>query len=182
MKLKNNWYVITGTPCSGKTTLLRFLKEKGYKTVDEAARTYIDQGLKKGKSIEQIRGNELFFQEKVLELKIKIEQNLPKDEIIFFDRGIPDSEAFYKMSGALSSIALKNLREAINNCSYKKVFLLDFFDYKKDYARTETKEQQIQIHNLLKESYKKIDTPIIEVPKMRTKADRLTFILNNLRL
>lgn len=175
----NNWYVITGAPCSGKTTILKYLEKKGYDIVYEAARIYIDQEIAKGKTLEQIRKDEFFFQNEVLKMKIKIEKKLPKDKIIFFDRGIPDSSAYYKLLGIKTNALLEN---AIKNCSYKKVLLLDFCEYKKDYARTETKEDQIKLHNLLEESYKEINAPTIKIPIFKTKEERLNFILKILNL
>ncbi|MDO9399704.1 MAG: ATP-binding protein [bacterium] len=173
----NNWYVITGAPSAGKTTLIKLLEEKGYDIVHEAARTYIDQEIRKGKIIDEIRRDELLFQEIVLKMKIEIEESLPKEKIIFFDRGIPDSEAYYKLYNRKND---EFLEKAIKNCSYKKIFLLDFYDMDKDYARIETKEEQIKIHYLLKESYKKINAHIIIVPLMSSIEDRLNFILKNL--
>lgn len=177
MKSKNNWYVITGTISSGKTTLVRLLEKRGFRVVYEVARVYIDQEMAKGRTIEEIRKDELLFQKKVTELKIKLEKELPREETIFFDRGIPDSDAYYKICGVSND---KFLEQAIANCSYKKIFLLDFFDLKKDYARVETKEQQVRIHNLLKESYEKIGAPLVEVPKTEEKEGRVDFVLNNL--
>ena len=97
MSQTNNWYVITGPPCSGKTTILNKLKEKGYLIVEEAARVYIDREVKKGKTLKQIRSSEISFQRNVLQIKIDIEKKLPKNETIFFERGIPDSEAYYRL-------------------------------------------------------------------------------------
>ncbi len=173
----NNWYVVTGGPSAGKTTTIEVLEERGYRVVYEVARIYIDQEIAKGKTIEEIRENDLFFQEEILKMKIKTEKELPKEEVIFFDRGIPDTDAYYKLCGRKNDLFLL---KAIENCYYKKVFLLDLLDMEKDYARTETREEQIKIHNLLEKSYKKTTFPIIEVPKMKSKQERVDFLLNNL--
>jgi len=173
----NNWYVITGAPSAGKTTLVRLLEEEDYQVVYEAARTYIDQEINKGRAIDQIRKDELLFQEIVLKMKIEIEKELPKERIIFFERGIPDTEAYYKLHGREND---KFLEEAMRNCSYKKVFLLDFLNMDRDYARTENREQQTRIHDLLEETYKKLNMPIVRVPEMNKKRERLNFVLSNL--
>jgi len=60
----NNWHVITGAPCTGKTTILHVLAKKGYRVEYEAARDYIDEQLKLGKTLAKIRGNEFLFQKK----------------------------------------------------------------------------------------------------------------------
>ena len=174
--MKNNWYVITGAPSSGKTTIIELLKKRGFDVVYEMARLYIDQEVQKGKTIEEIRKDEALFQRKILDLKINCEKNLSKNKVTFLDRGIPDSDAYNNLYGISNDDFLK---EAIKKSSYKKVFLLDLLDYKEDYARIETREQQKQIHDLLEESYGKINTTIINVPVMPPE-ERVDFILKNL--
>ncbi|MCK5320027.1 ATP-binding protein [Candidatus Parcubacteria bacterium] len=177
MSKNNNWYVITGAPHSGKTSVVELLEEKGYRVVYEAARIYIDQEIKKGRTIKEIRKNELEFQKGILDLKIDVEKNLPKDEVIFFDRAIPDSDAYYELCGLSFD---KCLKKAISKCEYKKVFLFEFLPYKKDYARTESEEDQEKLQELLEKSYKKLKAPLVKVPKMKSKEDRLEFVLDNL--
>ena len=76
----NNWYVITGSSCSGKTTLVNMLEQKGYKVVYETARTLLDQELSKGLTVEEIRKDENAFQKKILDMKLDVENNLDKQE------------------------------------------------------------------------------------------------------
>lgn len=173
---KNNWYVLTGGPCSGKTATLEALKKKGHKVFYEAARIFIDQEMKKGKTLAQIRKNEFEFQEKILRMKVKIEKKLPKREIIFLERGIPDSIAYYKICGITKD---KELEMAVKNCNYKKVFLLELLNYQKDYARTEDKETALKLEKSLKENYEKLKIPVTLVPVMSLKR-RVEYILNNL--
>jgi len=175
----NNWYVLTGAPCSGKTTLIKLLQEKGYQTVPELARVYIDEQLAKGITLEELRQDELAFQRKILQFKVDHEKKLDPQAIIFFDRGIPDSQAYYKLCGLERDPVLD---EAVKNSVYKKVFLLECFPWQTDYARTETPEEQIRLHHLLKEAYQNLNFPLIEVPALpkEEKAKRLNFILDNL--
>jgi len=174
MKAKNNWYVITGAPSSGKTTLIRQLEEKGYRVVHEAARTLIDEEIANGKTIEEIRKDEKKFQDEVLEFKINLEKKIPKNKVVFFDRGIPDSEAYYQLYGFEPAVHFK---KAIKSCSYRRVFLLDFYDFKKDYARVESRKQQIKIHDLLEKAYKKTKIPLEIIPKMEAKSMRAKHVL-----
>lgn len=172
----NNWYVITGAPSSGKTTVIKLLEEKGYGVVYEAARIYIDREMEKGKTLSEIRENEILFQEQVLKMKVECEKKLPKEKIIFFDRGIPDSDAYYKAHGTGEDDFLK---ESMGKCAYKKAFLFEMVGYEKDYARNENKEQQSRIQNLLKGSYERLGIPVVMVPKMPPD-QRLNYVLNNL--
>ena len=175
--MNNNWHVITGAPHSGKTSVIKLLEEKGYRVEYEVARVYIDQEIAKGRTVEEIRKDELEFQKGILDMKIEIEKKLPKNEIIFFDRAIPDSDAYYELCGLSGN---KYLEGVIKKCEYKKVFLFDILPYEKDYARTESEEEQKKLQGLLEKSYKKIDCPIIKVRKMDSKESRLDFILKNL--
>ena len=177
MKKKNQWYVITGAPNAGKTTLIKQLEQRGYKVYHEMARLFIDEKMAQGLTLKQIRKDELSFQREVLKRKIKLEKKLPKNKMIFFDRGIPDSYAYYKIRGFKISGLLK---KAVLNSAYKKIFLLDYYDYKKDYARVETRPEQILLHKLLREAYEKFGLPVAVVPKLKTKAARVKFILDNL--
>ncbi len=169
----NNWYVITGGPCSGKTTTLNFLAKKGYRVTDEMARVYIDQEIKKGRKLDQIRTDEGKFQKHIVKMKIALEKTLPRKQAIFLDRGIPDSVAYYKLLGVGIDSFLK---KALVNCSYKKVFVLELLDYQKDYARTESPEQARQIENLLISSYLSLGMEVIKVPVM-SATNRVKFIL-----
>jgi predicted ATPase len=172
----NNWYVITGAPHSGKTTLIEMLRDLGYKVVLEAARVYIDEEMEEGKALEEIRKDELAFQRKVLELKIENEKKESPNEIIFWDRGIPDSLAYYEMLGFAKD---KFLQEATEKAKYKKVFLLGTLSYEKDYARTESEDQQKLIHELLKKAYRQHGHKLVEIENVGPK-ERLRIILESL--
>lgn len=174
--MKNNWYVITGAPSSGKTTLLKLLQKKGYKVYYEWARIYIDRQMKKGKTLSQIRKNELSFQKKILKLKMDFEEKLDPKKLIFMERGIPDSTAYMKICGAEKDQTLIN---AVENCYYKKVFLTDLIKYTADYARTESQEEAMLIDNLLEKSYKDLGIEVVRVPKISVE-ERVKFIIKNL--
>jgi len=86
---RNHWYVVTGGPCSGKTTLLQYLEKIGYAVKYEAARQLIDAELKKGKTLAAIRKNEQKFQKKVLHMKVNQESKLPNSNYFFLSVGYP---------------------------------------------------------------------------------------------
>lgn len=172
----NKWYVITGAPHSGKTTLVEALKSRGYTVMFEVAREYIDEEMKKGRTLEEIRKNELEFQRKVLAIKIDNEKKASQEEMIFWDRGIPDSVAYYEMLGAGDDFFLQ---EATKKSFYKKVFLLQPLPYKKDYARTEDEKQQQDIHELLKKAYVAHGYDVVEI-QGDTPEERLDNVLKNL--
>lgn len=174
MSIETNWYVITGTLSSGKTSVIKHLSSLGYDVVFETARLLIDNEIKKGKTIEEIRSDELSFQEKVLEMKIDIEEKIPLNQLTFFDRGIPDSIAYYQMlNHEVSSIIKSSQRR------YKGVFLLEMLPVKKDYARVENKKTALYLQNLLCRAYQDLDYQVIKVPVKPVK-ERVQFILNRI--
>jgi predicted ATPase len=96
--------------------------------------------------------------------------------IIFLDRAIPDAVAYYRFLGIeLDS----HLNQAVKNCKYKKVFILDKLPLIKDYARIENKNDQTVIHKLITEVYESLPFPVIHVPVLEPK-ERMEFIINNL--
>lgn len=175
-KRDTNWYVITGGPSTGKTTVINLLAEKGYKTTIEHARHYIDTQKKTGKTVEEIRENKHNFQMEVIELQIKEEKELSPNDIVFLDRAIPDALAYYKFLNLKYDHVLL---QAVENVSYKKIFILDMLPMVNDYARTEDQEAQKVIHQLIKDAYESLPFPIVYVPVLSPE-ERVKFILDNL--
>lgn len=179
-KLKNsketNWYVITGGPSTGKTTTIDLLRKKGYQTTIEHARHYIDTMHNEGNSVEEIRFNKKKFQLGVLDMQIAQEASLNKDDMFFLDRAIPDAMAYYQF---LELDYDEKLLNAINQVSYKKIFILDRLPFTKDYARTENEDDQKVIHQLIIETYTNLGFTIVLVPVLPPE-ERVQFILNNL--
>ena len=97
--LKTNWCILTGAPCSGKTTVLNELEKRGFKCIPEVARVYIEQELSKGLTIDEMRADEAAFQKKIIEIKKQIELDLVPEEIVFFDRAMPDSISYLRIAG-----------------------------------------------------------------------------------
>lgn len=174
--MKPKWYVITGAASCGKTTLIDSLARIGYLTVPEAARVMIDEGIKSGKTTEEIRKDEVEFQKKVLEFKIKTENELPKDKIVFFDRAIPDTIAYLQVYGISVEDLVKICKE---KKTYRKIFMLERLPFEKDYARTEDNETLNRIQVLLRRAYSDLGYEIIDVPATSLK-ERLELVLSNI--
>lgn len=174
---KTNWYVITGGPCSGKTSALELLEKKGCRIQGEAARIYFDEELAKGNTIAEIRKDEAAVQKEILYLKEKIEKDLPKDELIFMDRAIPDSIAYYEVAGI--SPKDKHLQNLVKQCHYKKIFLFELVKYKQDKVRTDSKDAK-KIEELLEKYYRQAGFEVVRVPDMKKPEKRVEFMLKNL--
>ena len=173
---RTNWYVITGGPCSGKTTVVNMLRERGYKTTIEEARHYLDTQRLDGKTTEQVKRNQVEFQSRILQMQMEQEKELAPDELVFLDRAIPDALAYYRF---LNLPEDQKLLDALRTVSYKKIFILEYLPLVHDYARTEDEEAQKKIHALLTEVYHALPFPVIHIPILNPE-DRVDIILKNL--
>jgi predicted ATPase len=173
--LETNWYVITGAPSSGKTKLIEYLSFLGYHTVPEVARLLIDVEMSKGRKIEEIRGNDYEFQMRILEMKIDVENRTPIDQLTFFDRAIPDSIAYFK----ISKIDPKRVIDACKKRRYKGVFLLEQLPFDKDYARTEDEKLAKELSDLIEDSYISVGYKVVHVP-VKPITERAKFILDRI--
>jgi len=153
------WYVITGGPSSGKTTLLNELALSGFHVVPEAARVLIDRYNTQGISTQELRKDEGKFQKKALRIKLETEKKTPKDRVVFFDRGVPDSIAYYE----ICDLDIKELMK-ISKGRYAKIFFLEQLPFEKDYARTECEETVEKLNDKLKKTYIELGYSVVDIP------------------
>jgi predicted ATPase len=174
---QNNWYVLTGGPATGKTTLLHALAETGFHTIHEAARQHIDDSYKNGILVEELRADEKRFQEEVARIKLNYETSLDPAKTIFFDRGMHDTVAYMNYYNYPLDTWLQ---EMIDASTYKKVFILEPLDvHKRDYARIEDEKFMGQINDLLFKAYSNAGMKPIVVPA-DTLDQRLKFIIKHI--
>ena len=166
------WSVITGAPCSGKTAVIQMLEQRGYKVVHEVARAYIDNELMRGKTLAEIKADEWAFERHILMEKVRIESTLKKDEIIFFDRGVPDSIAYYKLNGLDSVEPFQKSGEV----RYQNVFLFERLRFLTDPVRSEDEKTALRLNRLIEESYQSLGYEIIHVPLLSVE-ERTALVL-----
>lgn len=169
------WHVITGAPCSGKTSVIVELEAKGFQVVHEVARAYIDDELQKGRRIDEIKIDELAFERAILDQKVAIESSLVVDCTVFLDRAVPDSIAYYRLAGLDPKEAVQKSRVF----RYQKVFLLERFEFEKDGVRSEDDARAEKLELLLTNGYRELEYEIMRVPRLSIR-ERVDFILENL--
>ncbi len=143
--------------------------------VHEVARAYMDNELMKGKTLPEIKADERAFERHILMEKVRIESTLEKDEIIFFDRGVPDSIAYYKLNGLDSTEPFQKSGEV----RYQNVFLFERLRFLTDPVRTEDEKTARRLNRLIQESYQSLGYDIIHVPLLSVE-ERTEFILKHL--
>lgn len=168
------WHVVTGAPCSGKTAAIEALSRQGHRVVPESARAYIDRLLAQGRTLAQIKADPLNFERSILLEKVHLESALPRDQLIFMDRAIPDSVAYYRFEGLDPAEPLTHSRTV----RYRSIFLLERFLFESDGVRSENEESAAHLEYLIADSYAALGYAIVRVPIMSI-AQRTDFILRH---
>ena len=156
------WCVITGAPCSGKTAVIEGLGQRGYRVIPEAARAYIDSQLAAGRTLQEIKADPLSFERLILMRKVQLESSLPASDLIFLDRGIPDSIAYFQLENLPITEPLLYSR----NVRYAKVFLFDRLHFETDSVRAENSAMAAHIETLLISCYQALGYAMTRVPVM----------------
>ena len=99
MKTTNPWYVLTGGPCAGKTTLVKEFEADGIRVVHESARVIIEKGMAEGKTLEEIRDDGALFTRDIIALDTANLDLHPGSERVFFDRSIIDNIGYHRHLG-----------------------------------------------------------------------------------
>ncbi|WP_347219147.1 AAA family ATPase, partial [Chryseobacterium sp.] len=137
-KSTKNYYVLTGGPGTGKTSLINGLSEKGYRCIPEVAREIIKNQVNN-------RGSALPWADKTGYAKLMwseslnaYEQTLKNHESnpVFFDRGLLDTICYMEMEDIPVTDDLKSY---LSSTIYKKVFILPAWE---DIYITDTERKQ----------------------------------------
>jgi predicted ATPase len=172
---QTNWCVITGAPCAGKTAVINEISRRGIRIIHEVARSHIDAQLKKGLQLSRIKKNVLQFERHILQEKVRIHASLPASATIFFDRGIPDSIAYFKLEGLDPAEPL----QCSQNVRYRRIFFFERLDFLTDEVRSEDEKTAARLDDLLVEAYLQMGYNIEIVPVMPVK-DRTDLVLKGL--
>ncbi len=170
------WYVLTGGPCAGKTTLIDELKSRGYSVLPEPARAVIAGKLASGMTMQEILAAPVAFEHDIISRHVELESEVPKDQLLFLDRGIPDNIAYCrKFNTPMDDF----FRRAIDSAQYRKIFLLDRIDFVIDAERYETPEEAKWIHDEIRRVYEELGYEIVQVPVIPVP-ERADFVLARL--
>jgi Predicted ATPase len=174
---KNNFYLITGGPGAGKTSLLENLASKGYNYIPETARQIIKDRLSKGLSP---RPDARIFAQEIFDKDWKnFISNSHLSSLLFFDRSFMDSACMLFESDRDSYAKIRNSH--LTNRYNNKVFITPPWKeiYRNDSERDQSFEQSIEVYERLEKWYKEHDYDIIVLPK-DTVEMRANFILGQM--
>ena len=173
--------VIAGGPGTGKTSIIKHLKGRGFTCYDEISRQVTLQARKDG--IEQLFLTEpLLFSEKLLTGRIQQFNNAAdeRESVVFLDRGIPDVLAYMDYIGDQYP---EYFIDASMTNKYDYVFILAPWQeiFVSDNERYENFEQAIEIHHYLIRTYMRFGYQLIDVP-FASIENRSDFILEELNM
>ena len=173
--------VISGGPGSGKTTITEELASMGYDIMPEISREIILNAREKG--VDQLfLTDPLLFSKMLLEGRIQQykEGEKYKGSHLFYDRGIPDVNAYMDYLGTDYP---RIFHDACENHIYDEVFLLPPWQsiYIKDNERYESYEQAKLIYDFLYRKYADLGYYIYNVPE-GTSRERSEYILEVLKI
>jgi predicted ATPase len=168
-------FIITGGPGSGKTTLVEALQNLGYYGFPEIARDLINKGIVPPIWSEKPDSGHFF--DLILKQRIIYFQQIKGTEIGFYDRGIPDSLAYFKYQDKKVPPILS---EAIIAYRYNPVVFItppwkEIFN--NDGVRRETFYEAQVLYELATVAYKSHGYEIIVLPKSSLES-RITIVLS----
>ncbi|MCH5715619.1 AAA family ATPase [Niabella hibiscisoli] len=176
---KNNYFVITGGPGVGKTTLLTELGNRGFTIIAEDARRIIqEQVAANGEGLPW--SNKERYAQLMLEASTKSYKAAQKikqqAKAVFFDRGLIDAVCYMIMESMPVSEEINNRVAA---CPYSSpVFILPPWReiYQTDKERKQKWAEAVRTYEDMKQTYISYGYEVTDVPK-DTVASRADFVL-----
>lgn len=182
-KETNPYYVITGGPGVGKTSLLEALQEKGLTVIPEVARQLIrEQQAIDGDALpwkDKRLYRDLMFQRSEESFE-KVMEEQQGDGPIFFDRGFLDAICYASLTGIRVENDMKILAETWRYNDH--VFILPPWKeiYQTDAERKQDWNEAVFTYNKMIQTYRSYQYNLVEVPKT-TIEERADFILEFLK-
>ena len=172
---RHNFYIITGGPGGGKTSILENLALRGYNYIPETARQIIKGRLSKGFSP---RPDPMVFAQQIFDQDWKnYLSNSNLSSLLFFDRSFMDSACMLFESNADSYYKIRDTH--LVNRYNRKVFITPPWKeiYRNDHERDQSFEQSIEVYEKLEKWYRKHGYEMVVLPK-DTIETRAKFILS----
>ncbi|WP_431214099.1 AAA family ATPase [Puia sp. P3] len=160
----NAYFIITGGPGVGKTTLLAELKRRGARCVDEVARDIIRQQVRDGGNALPW-GDTMRYAELMHRRSVETYQEAGDEGPVFFDRGIPDTLSYLRLIGRDIPAAMD---EDARNIRYNStVFILPPWQeiYGTDTERKQDWPEAVRTFGQLQKTYGEYGYQLVELPK-----------------
>lgn len=178
--MKHNFFILTGGPGSGKTTLIQALSAHGYKYVEEVGRNIIKEEI-------AYQGDALPWGDKAKYADRMLSQStddymklLDEEDIYFFDRGIPDTLGYMYLEQIIPG---GKVIRATKEYRYNPiVFILPPWKeiYETDQERKQDYAEAVATYQKMRQTYTEAGYSLIEVPCTSIEK-RAEFIINEIK-
>ncbi len=174
--LTTNYFIITGGPGMGKTSLLNALQQQGYTCVPESGRAIIQQQVATGGNAlpwaDQNAFAGLMFWQAVADYETLQATQQP----VFFDRGIPDVEGYLALCGLPVPPAVAEAAAALRYNPL--VFITPPWEeiYRHDRERKQTFEEAVRTCNMMQHTYARLGYRLEILPQSSVE-DRVKHLL-----
>jgi predicted ATPase len=174
--LHNRFFVLTGGPGSGKTTLVEALKARGYATTQEAGRGVIREQMESNGDglpwVDRERFAELMFEWELRSYRDAERQAGP----VVFDRGLPDTIGYLRLEGLEVPAWMEE--EAWRLRYNARVFIAPPWKeiYGRDEERRQSWEVAVRTYEVMAETYTELGYELTELPRA-TVEERATFVI-----
>lgn len=177
-KHNKHFFILSGGPGVGKTTVLTALLQDGWTCIREAARVIIQ-------SQQSQDGEALPWKNKEQYKKLMLQQSvkdyerasIQKQQITFFDRGIPDTLAYARLEDLVLSKALRFYSQHYRYNTTVFIFPPWGEIYQTDSERKQSFDEVIATHRVMIETYRTCGYDPVLVPKTTIRR-RCDFILD----
>jgi len=163
-------FVITGGPGVGKTSILHYLRDNGYHVVGEAATDVIRHALEKGITKPWDKNYKSDFNDEILDLQYRRQNETPDTGLVFFDRSMIDTftYALIPMGGtkSLKTMASK-VQSVVDEQFYNQtVFFIDNLNgCETTEIRHENLEQLKLIEKHIEQNYRALGFKVVHITK-----------------
>lgn len=174
-EIMNQYYILTGPPGSGKTSILAELSKRGFPIVDEPARQVLEQQRRiDGEGVYD--KNPFLFKELMLSRMLYDYESAPRHGLVFFDRGLPDLIAYSKCFNLDTGSELKASHIYRYNST---VFFAPAWEqiYINDAERRLTFDAAQVFENDLRQVYAELGYKLIDIPLLSV-CERVSFLQN----
>ena len=171
--MSDHFFVVTGGPGAGKTSLITELARRGFHTIAESGRAIICEEMQRG-------GEALPWADRMAYAEQMLQRDLRAYEgaqvlsgPVIFDRGIPDIMGYLTLCGLpVPPHVTTAAKAALYNA---RVFLAPYWDeiFTQDSERKQTRAEAEATCVVMRETYTALGYQIMELPRadIATRAD-----------
>ena len=175
----DRFFVVTGGPGSGKSSLLDALHRQNYQSSVEAGRGIIQQQIAiGGRALPW--NDRLHFAELMLSWEMRsYEMAEQTSGIVFFDRGVPDVAGYLRL---INQPVPQHVQKAIEAFRYhRQVFIAPPWReiFTQDQQRKQDFDEAVRTYEALRATYIECDYDLVELPRT-TISERVQFVLEHL--